>query len=482
VVVGVAWVSQIAAQRDQMASLARVLEPGEVALFEAKSALADVVAIKHAAATVEALLSKRIADAGEWRRAGAKSAAEHLANTTGTTVGRAKDALATAQRLDRLGATAEAARSGALSPEQAAAISEAATADPGAERRLLDHAAGGGSLTELRDECERVKAAADRDPDETYRRNRASRLLRIYRGAGGIAKLFAQSTPDQIGRIQTAIETRADDLFHEARRAGRHEPREHYLIDALEHICTEWLADELDDSEPDTDDDGQRDGGDDHDDSGGGDSDRDAGDPRDETSATCDGAASAATSGDVDTARETGAGPNRAQRRKAKKQRRRQLRYMGLVRVDHAALVRGWTEDDEICEVAGLGPIPVRVARELLGDSLLYVLVTKGSAVATTVNLARGPTQAQRIALLWAQGIECQVEGCTNTIIQIDHTDDWAITHHTVLDELSNKCTYHHWLKTTQGWDLIAGTGKRPMVPPTDPRHPRHHHGARRVA
>ena len=30
----------------------------------------------------------------------------------------------------------------------------------------------------------------------------------------------------------------------------------------------------------------------------------------------------------------------------------------GLVRVDHGALVRGQVEGDEVCEIAGLGPIP----------------------------------------------------------------------------------------------------------------------------
>ena len=34
-------------------------------------------------------------------------------------------------------------------------------------------------------------------------------------------------------------------------------------------------------------------------------------------------------------------------------------------------------------------------------------------------------------------------------------------------------CHYHHRLKTTKGWALVEGTGKRDFVPPDDPGHPR---------
>ena len=34
-------------------------------------------------------------------------------------------------------------------------------------------------------------------------------------------------------------------------------------------------------------------------------------------------------------------------------------------------------------------------------------------------------------------------------------------------------CGHCHDLKTRYGWSLVHGTGKRPMVPPDDPRHPK---------
>jgi len=35
-------------------------------------------------------------------------------------------------------------------------------------------------------------------------------------------------------------------------------------------------------------------------------------------------------------------------------------------------------------------------------------------------------------------------------------------------------CDLDHDLKTYKGWALVEGKGKRLMVPPDDPRHPRH--------
>jgi hypothetical protein len=75
------------------------------------------------------------------------------------------------------------------------------------------------------------------------------------------------------------------------------------------------------------------------------------------------------------------------------------------------------------------------------------------------------------VALLWQQP-ECTAEGCSRTRTETDHRIEYRVTKHTRLDELDPACDHHHDLKTYEGWAFVEGTGKRPMVPPDDPRHP----------
>ncbi len=88
-------------------------------------------------------------------------------------------------------------------------------------------------------------------------------------------------------------------------------------------------------------------------------------------------------------------------------------------------------------------------------------------------HLGRGPTAAQRAALLWTNPT-CAVEGCDRRRIEYDHQIPWAQTRHTRLDELDPLCGFHHDLKTRLGYTLVPGKGKRAFVAPDDPRHPRH--------
>ena len=149
-------------------------------------------------------------------------------------------------------------------------------------------------------------------------------------------------------------------------------------------------------------------------------------------------------------------------------------RFMGLIRADLESLRRGAVEGDEICEIAGLGPIPATVARELLGDAILKLVITKGVDVANVTHLGRSVTVAQQVALWW-QSPMCTRAGCTRTQrLENDHREDWAKTKHTRLDESDPLCGHDHDLKTHHGWALVHGTGKRPMVPPDDPRHPKY--------
>ena len=148
-------------------------------------------------------------------------------------------------------------------------------------------------------------------------------------------------------------------------------------------------------------------------------------------------------------------------------------RFLALLRADVTALQRGAVEGDELCEIAGVGPIPIHTARRLLGDAVLKLVITRGVDVANVVHLGRGPNAAQKVALWWSSP-GCIVEGCSRAHTEFDHREDFARTRHTTLSELEPMCDPHHDRKTYERWALVAGTGKRPFVPPDDPRHPNH--------
>jgi hypothetical protein len=143
-----------------------------------------------------------------------------------------------------------------------------------------------------------------------------------------------------------------------------------------------------------------------------------------------------------------------------------------LVRVDATALQRGRTVAGESCEIDGLGPVPVAALRDLLPDAAIYLIVENGRDVFNVTNLARGTNAHQKVVLEWL-GVECARQGCGATRnLQIDHRQDWAKVHVTELANLDWLCTPDHRRKTHQGWSLVEGTGRRPMVPPDHPDHP----------
>jgi len=152
-----------------------------------------------------------------------------------------------------------------------------------------------------------------------------------------------------------------------------------------------------------------------------------------------------------------------------------------VFRVDAEAFFRGYPAQGEVVEVAGFGPTSAQAVRDVIehGSALLKAVVTKGHDVAVVVHLGRRPTSCQKTALDWlyptcaAQGCGVRADHC-----ETDHRQPWAEPHFTALSQLDRLCKAHHKMKTYEGWALVAGKGKRPFVPPGDPRHPRFATGA----
>jgi hypothetical protein len=424
------------------------LVPGDVALGEAADMWAAFDAIERHAAAAKTLLAARVDESRTWARAGDRSAEEHLARKAGTSRGAARRGLTCSKELRGLPATEAALRRGELSQAQAETIADAAALNPGAEQALLQTARSG-NLVRLREQANRAKAAGDPDPEATHRRLHAQRRLRRFTDSEGAWNLQARGTAEAGAVVNAALDAVIEEIFRDARRQGRDESREAYAFDALLTLARRARGDSpapTATTSPAT-----RAPG--------------ASPRRPAVAEPSDRPASApAESPAGETAPPQppppapGANPS----------------FLALLRVDLAALVRGGVEGDELCEIAGVGAVPACVARGLLGDAVLKLVVTRGVDVVNVTHLGRGPTAAQRIALLWA------TPACTNTLcghtlgIQHDHRTPWEQVHETVLDNLDRLCPPCHRRKTHHGWALVPGTGPRPLVPPEDPRHPAH--------
>lgn len=124
------------------------------------------------------------------------------------------------------------------------------------------------------------------------------------------------------------------------------------------------------------------------------------------------------------------------------------------VRVDHAALVRGATEGEEVCEIPGVGPISVATARALAEDAWICTLVTDGADIKAVSSMKRRiPTRLRRAVEERDQ--TCAVPACdVRDHLQIDHTIPIHERGPTRLDNLDRLCRWHHYLKTHRGYRL----------------------------
>ncbi|HEY8218101.1 MAG TPA: HNH endonuclease signature motif containing protein, partial [Acidimicrobiia bacterium] len=93
-----------------------------------------------------------------------------------------------------------------------------------------------------------------------------------------------------------------------------------------------------------------------------------------------------------------------------------------FVNVD-AEKLTGGDQAKGVCEIKGVGPVPVATARELLGDALLTILVKKGVDVTT---IAHDGTKTMPIAVrraVLARDPECVVDICSAPTSEVHHVD-----------------------------------------------------------
>jgi hypothetical protein len=164
-------------------------------------------------------------------------------------------------------------------------------------------------LGKVRERCLRARA---KDRDAAHARIRKARSLNEFIDAEGAWKVIACGTVEAGAAFRAAHRPIVDEMFNKARAEGRHEPYEAYAFDAFIELARR--ANNATPSEP---------------------------------------ANPADTDTDTAPVVMTDARPARTKATPA--------RYLGIIRVDHLALRRGAVESDEVCEIAGLGAIPVSV-------------------------------------------------------------------------------------------------------------------------
>jgi hypothetical protein len=240
------------------------------------------------------------------------------------------------------------------------------------------------SLKKLRDECARVRHVADADPDETRRRIHATRYWRRWNDADGARCGSYRLTPDDAAAFESAVQPFLDQRLDDARRAGARESTEAYAADALVAM------------------------------------------------------ASASVGG--------GTGTPHARGGRGRKRMRDRRELLGIVNLE--SLRRDAIDDGKLCEVAGVGPVPLSTLRDLFGDALLRVVIRDGVDIRTVVHTGRTANALQETAVLARSLGMCEVDRCDLPVAEIDHRIDYSRTGPASIADLAGVCGHHHDDKT----------------------------------
>lgn len=385
------------------------LDPETLSAPDARELLAagsEVAGLGQAAVTLAAGAVERTV---AWSGSGSRSARSYVSAVCGISSGSAERMLDLSARLKRFPATARAFSSGLISAAEAEEVSRAAARNADAEADLLDTARTG-SFSKLRD---RANATQSPSPEDDARRAEAARKnrdVRTWVDSDGVGHLHARGPVGDIGLLDAWIKARSDVIFDEARSAGTRESPGAYRFDALMELLRDPVAPVVPEG-------------------GYGGSSQPVG---------------------TDAAPPGGSGPPPP----GPLARRVDM----LIRVDFAALRRGSAGPDELCEVAGVGPIPVADATAYLGQAALKFILTEGVDIRAVAHCGRNIGSHLRSALLW-RFRTCSEPGCDRALgLENDHQVPYAKGGMTEFDNIRPKCHQCHQEKTKR--DYPNGTAE----------------------
>lgn len=497
---------QLEAVQRSLDDVVRPLDVDQITVDDADALLAVVDRIAKQAEGAAAVLAARATESAGSRRAGWKA----VAASCGLSEQEARERVTTGQAVRSQEATRAALQHGLLAPATAKAIALAAAADPTCEGRLLA-ATRSASAQDVRRDARRIRqqASGESEQQRHERRHRDRRLSTWEDDDGGISGRLSTTTA-QWAFIDATLALYQEAAFRRARRTGEHASQPAYRMDALAlmaHVAAggdpatmgyergdlpaalRHLVDDVElpdsDAPPDV-----------------------AGTPAAPTQADPVPVDDLGPLPDPD--RYPPGHPKRAAAQFLRDERLRQLRDRAetgppgdppaaapharrrppqrsavrggggvkakvIVRIDLEALKRGSAAPGETCDIAGVGPVPVSTARDLLGDAFLSLLVTRGRDVCTVAHAGRAPNAWQRTALEWSLD-ECSTQGCHDKARREAHHDEpWTESLHTWLPTLRGPCPHCHDSISHHGWAYLDEPdtyGKYPLVAPDDTRHP----------
>jgi hypothetical protein len=393
--------SQLLSVRNSLRDFVASFEPSLYTGEDAAKLVATFAEIERAAAAGKLMAARRAEETRVHEREGHKSASRWLASVTGEPVGEAISDLDAARSIRASSVVEEAFKSGRLSEAQARQIASAAERRPDEASRLV-RAAGDLDFSELKKRCRDVRFEAESAEQECirYERIRRTRYLRIWTDPAGAGHLEARLAPDAMGVVKASLERAANSVFDSARSEGRRESREAYMADALVALAR---------------------GG----------------------------------SG-IDTA------PRRTPGSGLRSPGTDRSKPLVRIRADLSSIKRGHRIAGETCEIPGIdSPLPVRAVEQLLGGSVLELVISEGKDVRAVVTDSRHISRALRIALEERDRV-CCVPGCTaSDHLEADHWEtEFAKGGKTSLGNLALLCAYHHDQKTWGGWHLEGPPGQ----------------------
>ncbi len=407
-----------------IATVARFVSTFEPARFSGTDASVLVgwfSRCERLAVTGKTLAATRASLAHRPETTGHPTPAHWLSEMTGESLGESADVLRLGRAFTGHSGMEEACRNGRLSRQAARLVADALAVNPGSEDHLVE-AAQTDTVRQLKDRCLRAKAEG-RSAEDAARAHQAlhdSRHCRTWTDRDGAFRLDARLAPDAGAALLASLTTQSERVFHRARKAGRTEPADAYRADALVALVTG----------------------------------RDVIGPRRRGSAAPTGTPGPdpdPAGPDHDAGHDAGDAPPEPTGPRAQV----------TLRVDLGALRRGAVGPGEVCEIPGVGPVPVGTARALMGDALTRLVITDGVDVTTVCHLGRAIPAHLRTALL-ERDRRCVVPGCdVEDGLEIDHVRPFAEGGPTSLDNLARLCRWHHQLKTHRGFALTGPPGDR---------------------